>query len=680
MTVKRSTKEAAPQSTPVLRKKKISIRQTPEEAAQAVKYFQPHVFEPSFTSQIKQSIIDSQPYRWGTIKNLIDDDLLRNVRKEIMSEIEFTRKETDIYKIFQSGDLANLSAMPDELLQRLPSVYKLRSAIYSDTFRNFMSEVTGCGDLSGVKADLSIQLYTKGCHLLTHDDVIGSRRVSFILYMPDPDTKWKSHYGGGLQLFDSLVPNVPKSDVHSKLVPEFNQIAFFQVQPGLSFHAVEEVKVDRQRLSLQGWFHIPQKGEKGFIPGEQERTERKSTLQQLESKELREYDFPKLKLSKISKPVSVQDSSLTALDIDYLSKFINPSLLTVESITKLSNIFNEESVVDILSFLNKDYESIFRKQMKNVEMNEFPPMPTSEEAVSLQYPWKLAMPSHKQRYMYMDGTEREDISSPESIAVINQAEDTSNNSNFKLTAEVLRLKNQITDAEYEQSISENPNSVRNLEISAKLCDLGSMLKSRSFRKWLTEITKLKLMKQQAIVRRFRPGSDFILATKNTKDEDDDTTDSSADFMDGLLEATLNLTPTQGWESGEWGGYELCLIDDEEDDANKNKPIAVPTKMGKSESGVELNEDEAAIYRTADQDSVVYEGQASWNKFSLMFRDPSVLKFVKYVSFEAPGSRWDINCSWKCVDQNADEDDADEDEWSDRRYTFYTTIELEPLTS
>ena len=661
MTVKRSTKEAAPQSTPVLRKKKISIRQTPEEAAQAVKYFQPHVFEPSFTSQIKQSIIDSQPYRWGTIKNLIDDDLLRNVRKEIMSEIEFTRKETDIYKIFQSGDLANLSAMPDELLQRLPSVYKLRSAIYSDTFRNFMSEVTGCGDLSGVKADLSIQLYTKGCHLLTHDDVIGSRRVSFILYMPDPDTKWKSHYGGGLQLFDSLVPNVPKSDVHSKLVPEFNQIAFFQVQPGLSFHAVEEVKVDRQRLSLQGWFHIPQKGEKGFIPGEQERTERKSTLQQLESKELREYDFPKLKLSKISKPVSVQDSSLTALDIDYLSKFINPSLLTVESITKLSNIFNEESVVDILSFLNKDYESIFRKQMKNVEMNEFPPMPTSEEAVSLQYPWKLAVPSHKQRYMYMDGTEREDISSPESIAVINQAEDTSNNSNFKLTAEVLRLKNQITDAEYEQSISENPNSVRNLEISAKLCDLGSMLKSRSFRKWLTEITKLKLMKQQAIVRRFRPGSDFILATKNTKDEDDDTTDSSADFMDGLLEATLNLTPTQGWESGEWGGYELCLIDDEEDDAKKNKPIAVPTKMGKSESGVELNEDEAAIYRTADQDSVVYEGQASWNKFSLMFRDPSVLKFVKYVSFEAPGSRWDINCSWKCVDQNADEDDADEDE-------------------
>jgi Rps23 Pro-64 3,4-dihydroxylase Tpa1-like proline 4-hydroxylase len=656
MTVKRSTKEAAPQSTPVLRKKRISIRQTPEEAAQAVKYFQSHVFEPSFTSQIKQSIIDSQPYHWGTIKNLIDDDLLRNVRKEIMSEIEFTRKETDIYKIFQSGDLANLSAMPDELLQRLPSVYKLRSAIYSDTFRNFMSEVTGCGDLSGVKADLSIQLYTKGCHLLTHDDVIGSRRVSFILYMPDPDTKWKSHYGGGLQLFDSLVPNVPKSDVHSKLVPEFNQIAFFQVQPGLSFHAVEEVKVDRQRLSLQGWFHIPQKGEKGFIPGEQERTERKSTLQQLESKELREYDFPKLKLSKISNPISVQDSSLTALDIDYLSQFINPSLLTVESITKLSNIFNEESVVDILSFLNKDYESIFRKQMKNVEMNEFPPMPTSEEAVSLQYPWKLAMPSHKQRYMYMDGTEREDISSPESIAVINQAEDTSNNSNFKLTAQVLRLKNQITDAEYEQSMSENPNSVRNLEISAKLCDLGAMLKSRSFRKWLTEITKLKLMKQQAIIRRFRPGSDFILATKNTKDEDDDTTDSSADFMDGLLEATLNLTPTQGWESGEWGGYELCLIDDEEDDAKKNKPIAVPTKMGKSESGVELNEDEAAIYRTADQDSVVYEGQASWNKFSLMFRDPSVLKFVKYVSFEAPGSRWDINCSWKCVDQNADEDE------------------------
>ncbi|GAV27333.1 hypothetical protein PMKS-000797 [Pichia membranifaciens] len=93
-------------------------------------------------------------------------------------------------------------------------------------------------------------------------------------------------------------------------------------------------------------------------------------------------------------------------------------------------------------------------------------------------------------------------------------------------------------------------------------------------------------------------------------------------MDGLLEATMSLTPSHGWENGEWGGYELCLVDDDAATANA------------AEEG--LNEDEAAIYRTADQDSVVYESQACWNKLSLMYRDPSVMKFVKYVSFDAPG--------------------------------------------
>ena len=622
-------------------RKKISIKQTPEEEARAVEYFQSHVFEPTFKTQLTESIKSSQPFRWGTIKNIISDDLLRNVRKEIMAEIEFTKKETDIYKVFQSGDLANLSAMPADLLARLPSVYKLRSAIYSETFRSFMSDITGCGKLSGIKTDLSIQLYTKGCHLLTHDDVIGSRRVSFILYMPDPDTHWKPHYGGALQLFDSLVPNVPQSDVHSKLVPGFNQIAFFTVQPGLSFHAVEEVKVDRQRLSLQGWFHIPQEGEDGFIPGEQEQTERKSTLQQLESKELREYDFPKLKFAQIPNAIPVKNAdSLVFSDADreYLSSFINPYLLNDESIARLSKIFNEESVVDILSFLNEEYESLLKSQMKNLEINEFPPMPQRQSQVQSLYPWKLAIPCHKQRYMYIDGSEYEDIESLESIAVTNRVRNSSNASNFDLTAQIFRLQSQMQTAEYVKSVEDNSKSTTVAEVSAKLCDLASMFRSRAFRKWLSKVTELKLVKDNVLVRRFRPGQDFILATKGTGDDDDgDEVAASEETMDGLLEATMSLTPSHGWENGEWGGYELCLVDDDAATANA------------AEEG--LNEDEAAIYRTADQDSVVYESQACWNKLSLMYRDPSVMKFVKYVSFDAPGCRWDINCAWKCVDES-----------------------------
>lgn len=71
--------------------------------------------------------------------------------------------------------------------------------------------------------------------------------------------------------------------------PAFNQFAFFEVQPGHSFHSVEEVVVEGDgkkggigaRVSLSGWFHKPIEGEPGF-----EGTEgyaAKSSLQQLVS-------------------------------------------------------------------------------------------------------------------------------------------------------------------------------------------------------------------------------------------------------------------------------------------------------------------------------------------------------------------------------------------------------------
>ena len=231
--------------------------------------FNPKIWDKTFQDGLKKEIEDSQPYNWGTIHELVNDDLLRAVRKEIETEIHFTKKETDIYRVNQSGDLANLSGLDWDDLSRLPNLFKLRQILYSKQYRDFFGYVTKAGKLSGSKTDMSINTYTKGCHLLTHDDVIGSRRISFILYLPDPDRKWKSHYGGGLRLFPSILPNVPHSDPSAKLVPQFNQIAFFKVLPGFSFHDVEEVKVDKHRLSIQGWYHIPQVGEEGYIPGEE---------------------------------------------------------------------------------------------------------------------------------------------------------------------------------------------------------------------------------------------------------------------------------------------------------------------------------------------------------------------------------------------------------------------------
>ncbi|KAK6459343.1 Oxoglutarate and iron-dependent oxygenase degradation C-term-domain-containing protein [Scheffersomyces xylosifermentans] len=579
-------------------------------------FFNQKIWDENFQNEMTKEIAASQPYRWGTIRELMDDTLLRNVRSEVLSEIAFTKKETDIYKVFQSGDLANLSGLDWDDLSRLPSLFKLRAAIYSEEFRDVVSKITGCGKLSGVKTDMSINTYTKGCHLLTHDDVIGSRRVSFILYLPDPDRTWKAQYGGGLRLFPAIVPNVPETDFHSKLVPQFNQIAFFTVQPGLSFHDVEEVRVDKQRLSIQGWFHIPQPGEPGFVPGEQEETESRSTLQQLQSKELQEYDFPKPFRTDIPveelKLYETEFSTLTSDEVEYLKHFLNPIFLQPSNIQQLNKIFMEENVVEINEILNDDYAESLRSLIRETELNTAAP----QTSKLIQHPWKCAIPPHKQRFMYIDGK-----------------------TPFEGTEKGIKFVNQIGPQEAPSfGLLKSENGADN-----KLIELASFLRSVVFKKWLKLLTSLIVTSDQVLVRRFRPGHDFILATTTEK-----SLARGDEELNVLLEATLNLTPTainpKNWESGEFGGYELCM--------------ALQGKNG--EDGEDFEEDDdPAVYRANDpnDDSVLYTSQCKWNSLTLILRDPSVLKFVKYVSINAKGSRWDISAQWNVKDGGAvDEDD------------------------
>lgn len=131
---------------------------------------------------------------------------------------------------------------------------------------------------------MSVNSYKTGCHLLNHDDVIGSRRVSYILYMPLPqDKEWDEAWGGALELYP--VENGELQPLPSKKVlPSWNQFIFFEVQPGRSFHSVEEVVVGggkdtRDRLSISGWFHKAQEGEEGYQPDPSEHEP--SSLEQL---------------------------------------------------------------------------------------------------------------------------------------------------------------------------------------------------------------------------------------------------------------------------------------------------------------------------------------------------------------------------------------------------------------
>ena len=61
---------------------------------------------------------------------------------------------------------------------------KLRNALYSPGFRSFIAEVTGCGELTD-RVDMAASAYSQGSHLLCHDDVIGTRAISFIVYFTE---------------------------------------------------------------------------------------------------------------------------------------------------------------------------------------------------------------------------------------------------------------------------------------------------------------------------------------------------------------------------------------------------------------------------------------------------------------------------------------------------------------
>lgn len=526
---------------------------------------------------VKAAIAAAEPYTHGCIPALFSDTLLRRVRDEIAQNLHFTKKETDIYKLFQSGDLRNLSGLDDSDRSKLANLFDLREALYSQQFRDYVSYVTGCGALSGVKQDLSMNVYQKSCHLLTHDDVIGSRRISFILYMPDPDEPWVyPEYGGALRFYPTIKPNVPAADWTKVVPPAWNQFAFFTVQPGISFHDVEEVYVDRERMSVQGWFHIPQKGEEAYIEGEMEATEAKSTLQMLETDEVAEYDYPRRNY------VPVQSGQLSAEHRAYLGKFLNPTLLQDDAIATLNEFFCEESTLEIKDFLNAEYAKAARTVIDTADMDTLPK--TSRDVDALP-DWKLAGPPHKCRYMYLDGR------------ATYAAEDS---------------------ADLDPTTPTEPAAVQ-------LAEIATMLQSPAFTAWLAAVSNLTPAAARVLARRFRPALDYTLATG-----------THASHPSGMaLEGTLDLTPTRGWDSGEAGGYELTMVTEE---TEGNDP---------------------AVYRLgADDGEVMVTSQAAWNVFSLVVRDAGVLRFVKYVSGAAPGSRWDVVGEWKLAEES-DEPSDDE---------------------
>ncbi|EPB83134.1 hypothetical protein HMPREF1544_10119 [Mucor circinelloides 1006PhL] len=528
--------------------------------------FHKGLMEAESTAIIEKEFKESKPYLHCKIDTLINDDLLRKVRKEILSNLHFTLKETDIYKVNQTGDLANLDGLPKSELEQLSSLFELRNAIYSTEFRKFISKATDCGPLSGSKMDMSINSYQAGCHLLNHDDVIGTRRVSYILYLTDPAKPWQPEDGGALELYPVIEKGIPASEPTVVIPPQWNQFVMFTVQPGHSFHSVEEVVGPGNRLSISGWFHIPQEGEFGYKePSQEESDAAKSSLEQLQEEQDSSDRFTKY---QVENPQEEEIVGLTEDVMVELAEWMNPHYLDLKIVSQMSERFLDESAVQCKEILNEPTlaKLVAATTKLDTEDNVIENHRIVPHGTGVRAGWAVQGPPHRSRYMV-------------------------NNSDDK-----------------EQDI---------------FAYLKSRFESEAFRLWLASITQLLAVGYRGEARRFRPGHDYTLATTNTRGQ-------------GVLDVTFcHVNKPGAWEDGDVGGYECYMAPHDE-------------------------EEDPATYKAADEDGALLTLPAGQNELSLVLRDEGVMRFIKYISAKAPGSRWDVAFEYD-LEEGLDDDNEEEEE-------------------
>eukprot|EP00939_MAST-03C_sp_MAST-3C-sp1_P004350 g4350.t1 len=285
----------------------------------------------------------SLPFPCVTIPRLCDPSRLARVREELKHHVNFNFKETDLFKLYQSKDLASISpSTHPELSSNIPNLLALRDALYSKEFRAFVKRVTGLSfDLTD-RVDLAASAYSKGSHLLAHDDVIGTRAVSFIVYLSDEG--WSAEDGGALELYGrDPATGDPLSEPAKKILPSFNTMGLFGVLPGKSFHAVEEVHTDESpRLSLQGWYH----GEK---PPQGARES--ASLVALKRGWGTVASSSSLPAPRVfTSPVS---DDFTAADAKVLAPFVNEVYLKPENQRAIRKEFERNAVVKLGDFLTE---------------------------------------------------------------------------------------------------------------------------------------------------------------------------------------------------------------------------------------------------------------------------------------------------------------------------------------
>lgn len=461
------------------------------------------ILDPTLLSRrdkIRQSYDSAEPFPYAQIFDIFLEEFLNGVKDEIKTQTNVSFKESDLFRVYQSIDLANLD--PDSVqTQKFQRVMRLRELLYSDYWRAFMEDLSGLppNTLTN-KIDCACNCHAPGCHLLCHDDVIGTRKISYIIYLTEPD--WKQEEGGALEMYNPQIDDVSDSsnadDTPRSLPipvkrawPIFNSMAFFVVTPGSSFHAVQEVLGDRPRLSLQGWYHARD------APPNMEL----ATLNQLKSKiapSIGRGDEEDVKDQKDPANSEFSDS-----DRQYLMKYVQPEFLTDEAMKDIQKRFENDSSVQLTNFLKPTWVPKLQPLKPFVYNDSYYSSGVSKE-------WKLQGPAHKQRYLVY---------------------------------------------QHNSDASDDSNVVGSLLNHVKV----NVFKSEAMKRYLGTITALGRPTgiNDSQVRHFRPGLDYTVAHHGLL-LDESVLDATMCFVN---DENDNV---DAWESGDVGGFECYIEAEDND--------------------------------------------------------------------------------------------------------------------
>lgn len=190
----------------------------------------------------------NKPFKISVISDFLENRSYTKQMVEEMSQMEWHRKQMDLYEFHQTTDLANL---PPNAKPALKTFYNL----LQNSMLPWMKQITG---LPLTRISASCSMYNYGDYLLVHDDLLSDRQIAFVFYLSPWLEEWTEEMGGALELFETdALTGQPKYPIVRKFQPKNNQFVFFRVCKQ-SFHQVGEVtNLVYPRLTINGWFHGP---------------------------------------------------------------------------------------------------------------------------------------------------------------------------------------------------------------------------------------------------------------------------------------------------------------------------------------------------------------------------------------------------------------------------------------